>query len=381
MNTNFCIGCGAPLEINQNFTEKKCSYCGLDNSYVTPRRENKTFFQRFFAFKRTILPKRNNKYVETEEKYRKRTKTIVDNQISQIQKREIIKNNNLLRKNKPNLGLKLNFNSIKWKVRRKFVLLLFMLLVGAGILNYFIVRYRNPELKISFSSLPIEEQVRIKIDNAEYLEALKLMRKYRREPFLFKYPREKRLLRGIAEWKLNGSSFAEEDIDAGIRWCDSWNDLSFYYCRWARGIKGRMREDIHSDLNGALFWARLNKKKYPNHVWASAELSRILFKQNKYDEFIKESKYSVSLLKKDLTPPIKKFIREEIEETLKEIYFFQAQYYFKKGRKAYKKAYFAIDNAIKLDPNYQDAVNFRKKIYCAEMRPELDKKYRQITGC
>ena len=61
MSTNFCIGCGAPLENNQNFTAKKCSYCGLDNSYVNPRRENKTFFQRFFAFKRTIVPKKNNK--------------------------------------------------------------------------------------------------------------------------------------------------------------------------------------------------------------------------------------------------------------------------------------------------------------------------------
>ena len=49
MSTNFCIGCGAPLENNQNFTAKKCSYCGLDNSYVTPRRENKTFFQKDFS--------------------------------------------------------------------------------------------------------------------------------------------------------------------------------------------------------------------------------------------------------------------------------------------------------------------------------------------
>ena len=236
----------------------------------------------------------------------------------------------------------------------------------------------------NYTNTRIDEKVKAALNNGRYEEALKLIKNNMNSPEVFRYPAERNLLRGIALWKLSidKSYKAERDINKGLDWCDNTQDLSFFYCRWARGIKGRMRLDIHSDLKGALVWFRINQRKYPDYVWASAGIQEVLFKQKKFNEFIVESKKAERLLKKELENK-SLFInarREEMEDRLKEIYFFQAQHYFKKGRKAYTQAYFAIDNAIRLDPNYQDAVNFRKKIYCADVTG-LNKFYREITGC
>ena len=107
MNTNFCNGCGAPLENSLNFEVIKCTYCGLENSNINIKKGNsETFLQRIFSFKKTNIPKRKINYSQTEEKYRERTKTIVDNKISQIKEKEIKKNRKLREK---------NFKGILWK--------------------------------------------------------------------------------------------------------------------------------------------------------------------------------------------------------------------------------------------------------------------------
>jgi len=408
MKTNFCIGCGAPLENNQNFTAKKCSYCGLDNSYVTPRRENKTFFQRFFAFKRTIVPKRNNKYLETEEKYRKRTKTIVDNQISQIQKKEINKNKKLREKNSQGIFRFRNFKITKWGIRRRFIFILIGLTTIASIGGYFVQRYPNAFTKngIKFDSIyktktAYEYQLNIEkfLDNEQYLEAYNLS-----SAALRRYPEygRFRLYRGIASWKYDGRMSSIKDLNIGLEGFCSRNSQN-PYCAWGYGCRAYLNYDraffpsaIKDSFSG-VFYAQ-------DDIWRHYDLVDILFKTktfvnysgyvknkksnplplwvltgSRYDEwnlpksFIKnfENFSTVSQLAVAKFEYHKKyegsFLTVNQKEYLIKLYLMQAKYYYQYERdlnpkNRYKKAIAVLDKIFKLDENNKEAILLKDSV-------------------
>ena len=405
MSTNFCIGCGAPLETTQNFTAKKCSYCGLENSYIIPKREkNKPFFQRFFAFKKTTVPIREKNFSQNEEKYRERTKNIVNNQISQIQMREIIKNKSLLRKNKSKIILGKFFNSIKWKVRRKLIFLIFALTVSAGILNYFIVRYdlkfdlnrtidwSNYINTITNTKTAYEYQLNIEnfLDNEQFLEAYNLS-----SAALKRYPgfTRFRLYRGIASWKYDSRLSSLKDLNIGLEdFC--WRNSQNPYCGWGYGCRAYLNYDraffpsaIKDSFSG-VFSAKDN-------IWRYYDLVDILFKTKTFESYSRyvKNKKSIPLPPRYLTGSrysernlakywIKNFLTvseiavakfeyndltDNEKEYLIKLYLMQAKYYYQyekdlKPKKRYKKALAVLDKIFKLDKNNKEAIFLKDSV-------------------
>ena len=372
MNTNFCIGCGAPLEINQNFTEKKCSYCGLDNSYVTPRRENKTFFQRFFAFKRTILPKRNNKYLETEEKYRKRTKTIIDNQISQIQKKEINENKKLREKNSQGIFRFRNFKITKWGIRRRFIFILIGLTTIASIGGYFSQRYPSnpvnytieyskkfPKLGLNFKTYSVYEfqrNIEMLLEKEKYIDAESIASNgIKRYPGFHKLY----LLRGIARWKGGSVQSPLKDLNLGLsEYCK--NKTYDSYCGWGYGCRSALYLNKNK-RDAALKDARLAQSFNRDNVWRNYELAEILFDFGEKG-FLRISNKAIKLFES-----IQKWnefgLDKDEEKSLIDLYLMQAKYYLKSDTdKNKKKATKVLDKLLRLDSDHFEALLLKNKI-------------------
>ena len=375
MRTNFCIGCGAPLENNQNFTAKKCSYCGLENSYITPKREKfKTFFQKFFSFKTTFVPKRNNKSSETEEKYRERIKTTVDNQIAQTQKKEINKNKKLREKDSIGIFWKKNTNNKKWFFRRKLIFVLIGATVFASVGGYFSKRYPNLfsindiEFNSEFKTNKLsayEYGIKIErlLDDEEYLKAYRLSNEAIETYPNFTNFSKFKLLRGIAGHKDGGRTSSLSDFNIGLsEYCKGkTTDL---YCGWGYSSRAFLNYEngfIKLAIKDATKAVSFDEENHFRHF----DLVKILFMTKKFKNFSSISEIAVSKFENYKNTY---GLDDYNKEALIDLYLMQAKYYAlydgknEKPRKRYKKALAILDKIFKLDENNEEAILLKDSV-------------------
>ena len=374
MSTNFCIGCGAPLENNQNFTAIKCSYCGLENSYITPKRENnKTFFQKFFSFKKTIVPTREKNFSQNEDKYRKRTKTIVDNQISQIQKKEINKNKKLREKSFQGIFRSNNIKKTKWVYRRRFIFILIGLTTIASIGGYFSQRYPSnpvnytieyskkfPKLGLNFKTYTIYEfqrNIEMLLEKEKFIDA-----EYIASYGINRYPgfHKLYLLRGIARWRGGSAQSPLKDLNLGLsEYCK--NKTYDSYCGWGYGCRSALYEDKNK-RDAALKDARLAQSFNRDNVWRNYELAEILFK---FDEkgFLRISNKAIKLFERIQEWNEFGLLDKDEKKSLIDLYLMQAKYYLKSDTdKNKKKATKVLDKLLRLDSDHFEALLLKNKI-------------------